>query len=430
LGRKCNCATTRASLEVDAEKPALKTTSDGKGHRAAILPSMLIALAACAPAPLPLGNTSGSAGGGRSGSGGGWPGAGSGGSALGGTTASGGSTPTDAPGGMDGSAAGSGGSLGAGATGGASGSGGTGSGGIATGGMATAGATGSGGVAGGGGTTSTGGTRAGGGGTGTGGVGGSKYPFILSCFNDDNTHASDLMIYTSSDALNWTLLYDTGYTGPTGFMRDPSIMRHTDGKYYVAFTTPPDLGCCGSQQSFSIGSSSNLKDWTTIATVASGIQGTKNTWSPEWFVDTDGSVHITATVNDAIYRYEPTDSTLTKWSSPKAMGITGTIDAQVIKVGSTYHMLLSNQRQIASSLDGPWTRDDSFVPPSCKEGPAIVHITGDTWRYYCDDGGSTHESSSLTTDLFKTWGPLATLPVVGKQISQGTVIRGDTGHPF
>jgi hypothetical protein len=307
-------------------------------------------------------------------------------------------------------------------------------GGTGTGGAAgSEGGRGSGGVRGTGGATGMGGTHADAGVTatgGSGGTGGPIYPYILSCFDDDNSHASDLMIYTSNDALSWTLLSDTGYTGPTGFMRDPSIMRHTDGKYYVAFTTPPDLSCCSSEQSFSIGSSSNLKNWTTIATVPCGVAGTVNTWSPEWFVDTDGSVHITATLDSKIYRYEPTDATLTKWGPPTAMGISGTLDAQVLKIGSTYHMILPNKHATASSLSGPWTFDNSLLPPTCKEGPAMVHISGNTWRYYCDNGSAGHEESSLTTDLFKTWTSLATLPVVGNNISQGTVIRGDTGHPF
>ena len=267
-------------------------------------------------------------------------------------------------------------------------------------------------------------------GSGSGGSKGPIYPYILSCFDDDNSHASDLMIYTSNDALNWTLLSDTGYTGPTGFMRDPSIMRHTDGKYYVAFTTPPDLSCCSDEQSFSVGSSNNLKDWTTIATVPCGVAGTKNTWSPEWFVDDDGSVHLTATLDLKIYHYEPTDTTLTKWGPPRAMNISGTLDAQVLKIGSTYHVILPNKHGTAPSLDGPWTWNNSLLPPSCKEGPAMVHIGGNTWRYYCDNGGGGHESSSLTTDLFQTWTSLETLPVVGNNISQGTVIRGETGHPF
>jgi hypothetical protein len=313
-------------------------------------------------------------------------------------------------------------------SGGRSGFGGTGSGGAS--GESTGGASGTGGVTGTGGAAGTGGARVDGGVIATGGSGGSgpSYPYILSCFNDA-APLSALVIYTSNDALNWTLLYDTGYVGPTGFMRDPSIMRHTDGKYYVAFTTPPTLSCCGAEQSFAIGSSSNLKDWTTIAVVPCGVAGTVNTWSPEWFVDSDGSVHLTVTLDLKTYRYEPTDATLSRWGAGKFIGISGTIDTQIIKIGGTYHAIVPNKHATASSLDGPWTYDN-LLPPQCKEGPAIVHIGGDTWRYYCDDGGNGHERSSLTTDLFKTWTSLATLPVVGNNISQGTVIRGDTGHPF
>jgi hypothetical protein len=236
------------------------------------------------------------------------------------------------------------------------------------------------------------------------------------------------MIYTSKDALNWTLLYDTKFTGPTGFMRDPSIMRHTDGKYYIAFTTPPTLSCCGDESSFAIASSTNLKDWTTVAVVQNGVAGVKNTWAPEWFIDSDGAVHVTVTLDLKTYRYEPTDATLTKWSPGTFIGLAGTIDTQIIKIGSTYHAIMPGRHGTSMSLDGPWTIGNNA--PQCKEAPATVHISGDTWRYYCDNGSDGHEESALTTDQFKTFSALATLPVVGNDISHGTVIRGDTGHPY
>ena len=267
--------------------------------------------------------------------------------------------------------------------GGSPGSGG-GAGGVA-GAIGSGGAVGTGGVAGSDGSASGGQTGTGGAVGGTGGMfSGPSYPYILSCFNDDNSVPSTLMIYTSNDALNFTLLYDTGYAGPSGFMRDPSIMRHTDGKYYVAFTTPPDLSCCGAEQSFAIGSSSNLKDWTTIAVVPCGLAGVTNTWSPEWFVDSDGSVHLTVTLDLKTYRYEPTDATLTKWGPPKSIGI-NTIDTQIIKVGSTYHAIVQNRHGTASSLDGPWAFNNyacqtarRALPSSTSLGTpgAITAMTG------------------------------------------------------
>jgi hypothetical protein len=290
----------------------------------------------------------------------------------------------------------------------------------------------------GGGTSGSGGTSEGGtggspdtgGASGTGGSadsGGTSYPYIFGCFNDAAA-LSDLMIYTSKDALNWTLLYDTKYVGPTGFMRDPSIMRHTDGKYYVAFTTPPTQSCCGDESSFAIGSSANLKDWTTVAVVPSGVAGVKNTWAPEWFIDSDGSVHVIVTLDNKSYRYEPTNATLSQWGSGTFIGLSGNIDTQIVKVGSTYHAIIPRKHGTSASLDGPWALTSNA--PQCKEAPAVVHISDNTWRFYCDDGGNGHEKSGLSTDLFQTWSALQTLPVVGNNISHGTVIRGDTGHPF
>ena len=368
----------------------------------------LVAVVVWVPLACSSDNGHDAATGGTTSSGGTGQAGGNGGSALGGSTASGGSSASGGSGGTGASAAGSGGGIEADA---AAGEGG---GSVGTGGSRTG----------------TGGASQTDGATGMAGStnpGGPTYPYILSCFNDAAS-VSSLVIYTSNDAFNFTLLYNTTYTGPTGFLRDPSIMRHTDGKYYVAFTTPPTLSCCGSEQSFAVGSSSNLRDWTTIAVVPCGVAGTVNTWSPEWFVDTDGSVHLTVTLDLRTYRYEPMDATLTKWGPGRFMGISGTIDTQIVKVGNTYHAIIPNRHGTASSLDGPWTFNNNS--PSCKEGPAIVHISGDSWRYYCDDGGNGHEKSSLTTDLFQTFGSLATLPVVGNNISQGTVIRGDTGHPF
>ena len=230
--------------------------------------------------------------------------------------------------------------------------------------------------------------------------------------------------------MNFTLLYDTGYVGPSGYLRDPSIMKHTDGKFYVAFTTPPDAGCCGPQTSFAIASSANLKDWTTVTQVPCGVAGTKNVWAPEWFKDpTDGSIHILVTLDGKTYRYQPTDNTLTKWGAGTWIGIgPGVIDTFVVKVGDTYHSFSKGtfvQHGTASSLDGPWTFDGTSYWPGCKEAPAVIDLGNGTWRLYCDAGGGGHEKSSDSSDMFKTWTTAQTLPVVGNNISHGTVIKGN-----
>jgi hypothetical protein len=307
-----------------------------------------------------------------------------------------------------------------------------GSGGSSGGASGTAGSAGGSGNLGGGGVPGLAG--AGGKSTGTGGAttSGPSYPYIFSVFND-SAPLSDLMIYTSNDALNFTLLYDTKYVGPTGFLRDPSIMKHTDGRFYVAFTTPPTLGCCGADASFSIASSANLKDWTTVTTVPAGIAGVKNTWAPEWFKDRDGSIYALVNVDGKTYSYKAMNDSLTVFSAPTWIGIgPGYIDTFVVTVGDTYHAFTKGSAYIehatATSLNGPWTfvgMGDWAGWGTHKEAPALIQLADGTWRFYCDAGSTGHETYSDSADMFQTWTAPKTLPAVGNNISHGTVIHGD-----
>jgi hypothetical protein len=264
-------------------------------------------------------------------------------------------------------------------------------------------------------------------------AGGVSYPYIFSVF-DDSAPVSDLKIYTSNDALNFTLLYDTGYSGPSGFLRDPSIMKNTDGKFYVAFTTPPTMACCGPETSFSIASSSNLKDWTTVATVPCGVPGTKNTWAPEWFKDIDGSVYAIVNVDGKSYSYKSMNVGMTMFSAPTWIGIgPGYIDTFIVTIGATYHAFTKNnatyvEHATASSLDGPWTfvgQNDWAGWGNHKEAPALILLPTGTWRFYTDAGSTGHEMYSDSADVFQTWTAPKTLPTVGNNISHGTVIKGN-----
>jgi hypothetical protein len=274
-------------------------------------------------------------------------------------------------------------------------------------------------------------------GSGSGGTnpGGPGYPYVFAVF-DDAAAVSSLQIYTSNDALSFTRLLDTGFGGPTGNLRDPSIMRHTDGKYYVAHTTPPSgTGCCGAEASFSVASSADLKKWTTIATVQSGVAGVVNTWAPEWFKDKDGGVHVLVSVDKKTYRYEPTDATLTKFGGGTWIGIgPDYIDTFIVIIGDTYHAFTKREstrfieHATATNLDGPWTfvgTADWAKWGTHREAPSLLDLGNGTWRFYCDGGSAGHEMYSDSKDTFKTWTALKTLPTVGNSISHGTVIKGN-----
>src|SRR5450432_3073424 len=77
-----------------------------------------------------------------------------------------------------------------------------------------------------------------------GGTGAWATTYIFSTFKGDDAAGMKLSVYTSTDALGFTLLSDTGFGGNTTYLRDPSIMKHTDGRYYLAYTDPMTASCC------------------------------------------------------------------------------------------------------------------------------------------------------------------------------------------
>lgn len=120
--------------------------------------------------------------------------------------------------------------------------------------------------------------------------------YVFSSFKGDDAAGMKLSIYKSSDALNFTLFSDTGFGGNTTYLRDPSIMRHVDGKYYLAYTDPKAASCCNPEDHFGIAVSSDLTHWTDLTTVKAGVANVAHVWAPEWFVD-DGVVKVIANID-------------------------------------------------------------------------------------------------------------------------------------
>lgn len=51
-------------------------------------------------------------------------------------------------------------------------------------------------------------------------------PYVFTAFT--SVSESNLYVYTSSDATNFALLKGPAYTPPTGLIRDPSVILHTE----------------------------------------------------------------------------------------------------------------------------------------------------------------------------------------------------------
>lgn len=262
--------------------------------------------------------------------------------------------------------------------------------------------------------------------------------YIFTTFTSDAAAGEKLWVYTSSDAVNFNLLSSTGFGGPTGVLRDPSIMKHSDGKYYICFTIQ---SWTTSSTYFAIAYSSDLLGWTTLTTVNAGVSGTYYTWAPEWFIE-GGTVKIIVSLgpqgsNFKPYIFTAANNTLTSWNGPVDMGIgTNHIDTFVVKSGSTYHAFCKDETSkyvehaTASSLTGPWNwvgTGNWSGWGSGIEGPALAQMDNGTWRIYVDNYSGSGGIKTATSSDLNSWSGLSAAGVSG--VRHGTVLRDTNSTP-
>jgi hypothetical protein len=263
--------------------------------------------------------------------------------------------------------------------------------------------------------------------------------YVFAAFKGDSAENEKLSIYTSSDGLNFALLSNTGYSGPTGVLRDPSLMKHSDGQYYVAYTV---YSWDTESTSFAIAKSPDLTHWTFLVSVPAQVTGAKHTWAPEWFKDSDGSTHVIVSVDSPEWDFKPylytaTDDTLSRWGAPQPLGFgPNYIDTFIVTVDSTYHAFVKNEttkyieHATASSLRGPWTfvgANDWAGFGSGKEGPALFRLDNGSWRMFLDCYSGCGYLYTTSSDLIK-WSATATVPGgLSGTVRHGTVLREETG---
>ncbi|WP_158851305.1 glycoside hydrolase family 43 protein [Saccharothrix deserti] len=260
--------------------------------------------------------------------------------------------------------------------------------------------------------------------------------YLMTAFT--NSSESNMYVYDSTNATNFDLVRSNAYTPPSGLIRDPSVMRHTDGYYYIVYTTNWTGDTIGFARS------ADYTTWTFLRNVTVGLNGsTGSTWAPEWFKDSDGSVHVVFSASTAgtagqfrPYRITATNSALSSWTSPTALGIPANyIDSYIVKVGSTYHNFLKNEttkyieHATATSLNGPW----SFVGTgnwagwgSGLEGPALVQLPNGSWRIYFDQYGARRYYYADSSNL-STFGAKVELPGLSGTARHFTVLRENVG---
>ena len=258
--------------------------------------------------------------------------------------------------------------------------------------------------------------------------------YVFSTFTGDSAADMTLRIYTSLDGVNFLLYSITGYGGPTGSLRDPSIMKYSDSRYYCVFTAPPYNQPYANQNFVGLAWSSDLQTWHTMSNVSTtGIPGVKLSWAPEWVVDGSSTprftVNCSSTASDLRpYLYTATSSDLTSWSGPVDIGIGSTnLDVQVLKVGDTWHCFTKTsllRHATAPSITGPWTYLPDRSDWANLEGPCATQRTDGSWVMYVDPMYDVAQYM-IGTDI-NNWSQLLYLPGAGNSIiKHGTVIRDD-----
>jgi len=284
-----------------------------------------------------------------------------------------------------------------------------------------------------------------------------QWRYTLVGFSNDS--ARDMDVYESADGTDFTVVRKSAYRPPTGYVRDPSIMRHADGRYYVVYTTAAGA-------TIGIARSTDRRTWQHVRTIPlplccaflhgtgdgtgssappplSGSAGfdegpslspfTTKAWAPEWFVD-GGRVNIIVSLSTGggfvPYLLTATDSSLRQWGWPiPILGIGADhIDTTVIKVGSRYHAFTKNetrkviQHAVSPTLVGPY----SFVRPgnwgSKVEGPAVVKLPNGKWRMYFDAYTKRKYLYSDSADLTH-WSAPKQLPGLSGTVRHFSVLR-------
>ncbi|MDM5276216.1 glycoside hydrolase family 43 protein [Paenibacillus silvae] len=257
-----------------------------------------------------------------------------------------------------------------------------------------------------------------------------------------NTSESNMYIYESYNATHFGLLKGPAYTPPSNLIRDPSIMKHTDGLYYVVYTTNWSGNTVG------IASSPDKMNWTFVRNITlSTPTPIAHTWAPEWFKDTNGSVNIIVSLSPGNYEnFKPyvitaSNSNLasTSWSAPTVLaGIAPNyIDTFVVKTGSTYHAFTKNETTkyieyaTSNSLTGPYTfkgTGDWAGWGSWVEGPALVQLDNGSWRMYFDGYADHKYYYSDSADHFQSWTAKQEIAGLSGMVRHMTVLK-EAGQP-
>lgn len=235
--------------------------------------------------------------------------------------------------------------------------------------------------------------------------------YLFSYFKDNGQDG--LHLAYSMDGYHWTALKnDQSFLTPTAgkdkLMRDPCIIRGTDGKFHMVWTVS------WNEQSIGYASSEDLIHWSAQKdlSVMAEEPGTRNCWAPEitydaksktymiyWATTIPGRFKAGEGTGDDQYNhrmYYVTTKDFKQFSSAKLLYDHGfnVIDATIVPNGSEYMMFLKDETKTppqkniristSKKLTGPYSKPSAPITGNYwAEGPTVLKMKG-KWLVYFD----------------------------------------------
>ena len=192
-------------------------------------------------------------------------------------------------------------------------------------------------------------------------------------------------------------------------LRDPMIIRDRSGIYHLVATVS------WKNHPFTVWDSKDLINWENERLVDVAPEGATKTWATEFAYDEENDiyfVHWTAELNDdwnTAAIYYATTKDFINYSKPKvlySLDGTGILDANIIKVGDTYHLIYRNNGiWVATSAhaQGPYTNPYELTSENV-EGPfAFSFYDGSGYAVVWDYFGRSSGFGLWTSPDFKDW---------------------------
>ncbi|MFD6391688.1 hypothetical protein [Nocardia sp. NPDC060259] len=260
--------------------------------------------------------------------------------------------------------------------------------------------------------------------------------YTMTAFRADSD--TTLAVYESTDGTDFTAVSEHAFTPPSGLVRDPSILLHSDGIYYLTYTIAGDATAIGLAHSL------DRITWTALGNIPMLVPGRlEGAWAPEWYADAAGRVGIIVSLTGGRgftpHLLIPLDAGLTTWAPPVPLlglgpgkpGSLGYIDTTLVRLAGRVFAFVKNEDSklielaVADRPIGPYTfvaTGDWAGWGGPREGQSVVRLPDGGHRIYLDAYLDGRYFFSDSYDGFRSWSPPTELPGLSGVVRHGTVL--------